>query len=134
MQECLICEALLLEELLFDVRGCDVIVVVVLVVVVDFLFSPAFLVVLSRVFNSFVLREVHREVCGRLCVCKVTCREELRAGGLALFVRMVGRPASFLLADKTLLLPAWRESTSAVTAIEALTASVACLASSESSA
>jgi hypothetical protein len=88
VQECLICKALFLKEFLLNVQGCDVVVVVL--VLVGLLFSPAFLVVLVQVFNPFILREVHREVCGRLCVCKVTCGKELRAGGLALFVCMVG--------------------------------------------
>ena len=134
MQECLVCEALFREELLLSVRGCDVLVVVLALVLVGFLISPVFLVVLGRVFDSFVLREVHGEVCGRSCVCKMTCGEELRTGGLALFVRVVGRLAAFLLADKALLLPAWQESTSAVIAIEALAASVACLVSPETTA
>jgi hypothetical protein len=58
VQECLVCEALLLEELLFDVRGCNVVVVRVLVLV-DLLFSPAFLVVLDYVFDPFILRKVY---------------------------------------------------------------------------
>jgi hypothetical protein len=89
VQECLICEALFLKELLFDVRGCIVVVVVLVLIIVGFLFSLAFLVVLGCVFNSFVLCKVHKEVCRRLCVREVTCGKELRAGSLAFFVRIV---------------------------------------------
>ena len=62
MQECLVCEALFCKELLLNVRNCNVVVVIVLVLV-RFLVSLAFLVVLVRVFNSFVLRKVHGKVC-----------------------------------------------------------------------
>jgi hypothetical protein len=89
VQECLIYKALFLKELMFDVPSCNVIVVVVVLVLVDFLFSLAFLVVLGRVFNSFILRKVHREVCEQLYIRRVTSRKELRAGSLTLFVCIV---------------------------------------------
>jgi hypothetical protein len=57
VQECLICEALFREELLLDVRGCNIVVVVL--VRVDLIFYPAFLVVLDHVFDTFILRKVH---------------------------------------------------------------------------
>ena len=116
MQERLVCKALLLKELLFEVLLIARVVVVVAILAV-FLLSLATLVVLASVLTAFVFYEVYRKVNRRLSTCKVTCREELRACSFALFVCVVRRPASFLLADKTLLLPAWLESTSIVKAL-----------------
>jgi hypothetical protein len=85
MQECLICKALLLKELLFEVLliASTVIVVVIVVVVL------VALVVLVCVLAPFILYKVHREVLRCLSTCKVTCREELRACGVALVISVV---------------------------------------------
>ena len=117
MQECLVCQALLLEELVLKVLLIASAVVVVVAILAVFLLSPACLVVLASVLAALIFCEVYSEVHGQLSTCKVTCREELRACSFALLVRVVGRPASFLLAYKALLLPAWLESTYVVHAL-----------------
>ena len=58
MQECLICKALLLKELVFKVLLIAGAVVVVAILAV-FFFSPASLVVLAGVLTAFVFCEVY---------------------------------------------------------------------------
>jgi hypothetical protein len=84
MQEYLICKALLLQELLFEVLLIASTVIVAIVVVV-----PVALVVLVCVLAPFILCKVHREVLRCLSTCKVTRREELRACGFALVISIV---------------------------------------------
>jgi hypothetical protein len=86
MQECLICKALLLKELLFEVLLIASAVIVVVIVVI----VPVALVVLVCVLAPFILCKVHREVLGCLSTCEVTCRKELRTCSLAFFVCVFG--------------------------------------------
>ena len=57
MQECLICKALLLKELVFKVLLVASAVVVVAILAV--FFSPASLVVLASVLNAFIFCKVY---------------------------------------------------------------------------
>jgi hypothetical protein len=62
MQECLVCKALLLEELVRKVLLVASAVVVVVVVVVAVLVFPVALDVLVSMLTAFILCQMHREI------------------------------------------------------------------------
>jgi hypothetical protein len=88
VQEYSIYKALFLKELLLNVKGCNFIIVIIIILIYLF-FSLTFFFILDYVSNSFTLREVYREVCRQLYVCKVIYRKELYIGSLTLFVYIV---------------------------------------------